>query len=133
MTEKTSPTRGHEHTLEIEATQEEVWKAITEAEELVRWFPLGAETKPGPDGEILYRWGELVGRCRILAWDPPRHLKTGWMEAPEAGQTPVFPTGTTPETARAQVVVDWFLEGHGGKTQLRLVHSGFGAVITSTF
>ena len=117
MAEKSSPTRAHEHALEIEATPQEVWKAITEAEELVRWFPLGAETKPGRDGEILYRWGELVGRCKILEWDPPRHLKTGWMEAP-ADQTPATPS--------AQVVVDWFLEGKGGKTELRLVHSGFG-------
>lgn len=127
MTTKASPTRAHEHVLEIAAPPETVWKTITEAEELVRWFPLGASVKPGEGGEILYRWGELQGRCRILAWQPPRHLKTGWMEAPAPGaKAPDFPR-TTPadEAARAALAVDWFLEAKGGATVLRLVHSGF--------
>jgi len=108
--------RRHEHVLEIAASPEVVWKAITEARELVRWFPLGAETRPGPGGEILYRWGTLEGRCRILSWDPPRHLRTGWMEAP----------GGADPSSRAPLCVDWFLEADGGATRLRLVHSGFG-------
>jgi uncharacterized protein YndB with AHSA1/START domain len=121
--------RAHEHTLDIATSPADVWKAITTAEELVRWFPIGAETRPGLGGEILYQWGELEGRCRILAWDPPRHLRTGWMEAPSpAAQAPDLPRSTpADEAARAALVVDWFLEGHGGMTHLRLVHSGFSA------
>lgn len=120
-----STERSHEHALEIAAPPAAVWKAITAAEELVRWFPLGAETTPGEGGEIVYRWGELIGRCRILAWAPPRHLRTGWMEAPADGPRPEFPrTGETPE--RSALVVDWFLETKDGGTRLRLVHSGFG-------
>jgi uncharacterized protein YndB with AHSA1/START domain len=114
-TESSPSTRAHEHVLEIDAPPEVVWKAITAPEELVRWFPLGAETRPGKGGQILYRWGELVGRCRILEWKPPHHLRTGWMEAPAGGKAPDSP-----------LVVDWHLEARGGKTVLRLVHSGFG-------
>jgi len=127
MTTKSSPTRAHEHVLEIAATPEVVWKTITEADELVRWFPLGAKVRPGKGGEILYRWGELEGRCRILEWQPPRHLGTGWMEAPSAeAKAPDFPRSTTgDEAARAALAVDWYLEGKGGSTVLRLVHSGF--------
>jgi len=115
------------HVLDLAAPPEVVWKTITEAGELVRWFPLGAEARPGKGGEIVYRWGELVGRCRILEWNPPHHLRTGWMEAPAGGKAPDFPrTGPTPEEGRTPLVVDWHLEARGGKTVLRLVHSGFG-------
>ena len=49
------------------------------------------------------------------------------MEAPEGGTAPDFPrTGEPPADARSPVVVDWFLEARGGKTMLRVVHSGFG-------
>jgi uncharacterized protein YndB with AHSA1/START domain len=123
---KTAATRKHEHELDIAATPAEVWKAITSAEELVRWFPTGAKTRPGVGGEILYQWGELEGRCRILAWDPPRHLRTGWMEAPatasEVGAQHGRPAA---EAARAALAVDWFLEARGAMTHVRLVHSGF--------
>jgi uncharacterized protein YndB with AHSA1/START domain len=121
-----SPSRSHEHRLTIEASPEDVWKAITSAEELVRWFPTGAEVRPGLGGEILYQWGELEGRCRILAWEPPKHLCTGWMEAPATAQAPDFPRSTAAhEAARAALAVDWFLERDGKTTRLRLVHSGF--------
>jgi uncharacterized protein YndB with AHSA1/START domain len=124
---RTSDTRGHEHVLDLAAPPAEVWKAITAAEELVRWFPLGASTRPGKGGEIVYRWGELVGRCRILEWSPPQHLRTTWMEAPEGGTAPEFPrTASAKPTERVPVVVDWFLDGRDGGTRLRLVHSGFG-------
>src|SRR5262245_30524750 len=95
MTSESSPTRAHEHVLEIAAAPEAVWKAITEAEELVRWFPQDAKVKPGKGGEIVYCWGGLEGRCRILAWQPPKHLRTGWMEAPTPEtKAPDLPRGT---------------------------------------
>jgi uncharacterized protein YndB with AHSA1/START domain len=125
MSSKPSDTRSHEHALDIHASPADVWRAITEASELVRWFPLGAETTPGAGGEIVYRWGELAGRCRILAWEPTQHLRTTWMEAPAGGSAPEF-TVDAPEAERNAVCVDWFLAGAGGTTKLRVVHSGFG-------
>lgn len=107
-------TRKHEHELEIDASPEEVWKAITQAEELIRWFPLQAEVEPGKGGSMHYGWGDFSGTCEILEWQPPRHLKTSWMQAPST------------EAEASPIVVDWYLEGRGGKTRLRLVHSGFG-------
>ena len=118
-TEREAGTRSHEHELTIDAPPEAVWRAITEAQELVNWFPLDARTEPGPQGSITYTWApDMVGACRILAWDPPRHLRTSWME-PAA-------SGATADPAVRQVAVDWFIEGRGGRTVLRLVHSGFG-------
>lgn len=108
-------TRRHEHVLEIEASPEEVWNAITEPDELTNWFPLGAELKPGAGGQLTYRWDELEGACEIRRWDPPRHLQTTWLE----------PLSEDRQRGR-QLAVDWHIEGEAGRTRLRLVHSGFG-------
>lgn len=115
MSEKPPATRSHEHALEIQASPGDVWKAITDPAEIARWFALAAETRPGQGGEIVYRWGDFAGRCTILAWEPPKHLRTSWMEAP-----------ASPAGQGAALVVDWHIEGQGGTTTLRLVHSGFG-------
>ena len=48
MTAKRKDTRGHSHELEIEASPEAVWKAITDPEELSKWFPISAEATLGP-------------------------------------------------------------------------------------
>ena len=127
MTEsKSSAIRSHTHALDIAAAPDEVWKAITDPKELVQWFPLEASCKPGRGGEIRYQWGELVGICRVQEWQPGKHLRTGWMEMSAEGASADCPRLTeTLMPQRAQLAVDWFLEGHGGKTHLRLVHSGF--------
>ena len=118
--EQRAATRSHEHELEIAAPPDVVWQAITEAAELVNWFPLGAAVDPGEGGSITYRWGEgVVGVSRVLAWQPPRHLRTSWME-------PVLPgAGGADDPQQRLTVVDWHIEGRGGATLLRLVHSGF--------
>ena len=118
-TAMTATARSQEHRLMIAAPPATVWKAITEAEELVRWFPLQAESTPGAGGSLTYGWGpELTGICRIEVWEPPRHLRTSWMEAT------VLESGSAAK--RRQLAVDWFIEGEGGRSMLRLVHSGFG-------
>jgi uncharacterized protein YndB with AHSA1/START domain len=118
MTDVTKPTRGHQHEILIDAPPEAVWAAITEADQLVAWFPLHAAVAPGPGGVVTYDWGGgLAGSNRIETWEPPRRLRTGWVEvmAPE----------TAADEARRTIAVDWLLEGRGGRTALRLVHSGF--------
>lgn len=119
LSEPTTATRSHEHEFEIDAPPEKVWNALTTAEELVHWFPLDAAARPGVGGSITYGWGpEFSGNARILVWEPPQHLRTSWMET-------TLPAELS-EAGRQQVAVDYFLEGKGGKTVLRLVHSGFG-------
>lgn len=110
-------TRSHTHEFEIGADADTVWRAITDARELTRWFPLQAEVTPGAGGVIRYRWGDMEGACRIETWEPGRHLRTAWMAFAN-------PAGSTDEERR-QLAVDWFLDGRGGRTVLRLVHSGF--------
>jgi uncharacterized protein YndB with AHSA1/START domain len=102
--------------MEINAPAEAVWKALTDPKELTKWFPLearvtppSAESKEG--GKIFLSWGpDCAGEAPIVAWELGRHF--AWREA--------------------TALVDWQIEsrgpagaGHGGKTVVRLVQSGF--------
>jgi len=129
---KTDPTRSFETTIELAADPETVWNALTDPTELTRWFPLGARVEPRMGGILQLSWGDAFdGTCRIQEWDPPRHLRTGWMEQPEVDGGTARPEGGSAALIRenreaaAQVAVDYFIEGDKGRTVLRLVHSGF--------
>ena len=51
------PTRSHETSIEIRATPAEIWKTITEAEEIIRWFAPEASVTPGEGGKMFISWG----------------------------------------------------------------------------
>ncbi len=108
-------TRKFEIELEIGADVERVWKALTESAELSNWFPLEANVKPGRGGEITLSWGaDCLGTAPITGWDPPTFLQ--WTEQTSH---PDDVQGTAP------IVVAVHLEAvAGGRTRLRLVHSG---------
>lgn len=43
-----------------------MWRAISDAEELQRWFPLSAEVEPGEGGTVTLAWGpDVAGTGRI--------------------------------------------------------------------
>lgn len=51
-----------------------VWRALTEAEELTRWFPLQARVTPGEGGEIWMSWNghaDRPGSCGGELGRPP--------------------------------------------------------------
>ncbi len=90
----------------IDASPERVWRALTEARELERWFPLEADVQPGVGGTLRMSWGaEYDAEMPILTWDPPHHLRTRW-----------FGQG---------VVTDYRIEAEGGGARIRAVSSGF--------
>lgn len=102
--EETKKERRLEQEIEIAAPIEDVWKALTDANELTRWFPLEARVTPGLGGKIFVSWGPaLEGEAEILAWEPGK--KFAWKD----------PMG----------LVEWTLEARGGKTVVRLLQSGF--------
>lgn len=118
MAEKTAERTAHdragrerviETTLEIAAPVDAVWKAITDARELERWFPLRARVTPGVGGEVFMSWGPpWEGGSRIEVWEEGRRLRTrGFLEHGDRS------------------LVEYTLEARGGRTLLRLVHSGF--------
>ncbi len=126
MSDRTPKERRIETSISIEAPVDAVWKALTDGRELANWFPPYAEVKPGVGGHIRVVWGEKQDwTSPIGAWEPDRHLQVVWCEATPKEQA---------EQARKdgffvpfRIAVDYYLEGKGGKTVLRLVHSGFSS------
>lgn len=123
MTEQ--KTRAFEMTIDLEAATEDVWNAVTKAEELMRWFPLSAKVEPGVGGSMTWGWGDAWnGTVRIDAWDPPRFIRLVDEQA-----RPYDVNGKPLEdgkTAPATVVVEMTIDAGKGGARLRLVHSGFG-------
>jgi len=76
--------RTIEKVLDFEASPDRVWKAITEPEELSKWF--GHETeldlRPGGDGAMTW---DNHGRyaVRVEEVDPPRRLVWSWVHEPD--------------------------------------------------
>jgi uncharacterized protein YndB with AHSA1/START domain len=96
--------RRLEREIEVNASIADVWKALTDANELARWFPLEARVTPGLGGKFFVSWGpDCEGEAEILAWEPEK--KFAWKD----------PMG----------LVEWTLESRGGKTIVRLLQSGF--------
>ncbi|MFM9995828.1 MAG: SRPBCC family protein [Phycisphaerales bacterium] len=111
-----SEQRTLETSIEVRATPAAVWKALTDAEELTRWFPMEARVTPGVGGSIWTSWkDEYEDTARIEVWEPNRRL--------------VLASGIGAAGLPARLTVDYTIEakhGAAGVTVLRLVHSGFG-------
>jgi uncharacterized protein YndB with AHSA1/START domain len=118
-------TRAFEMALDIDASPEDVWGALTEAGELVRWFPMDARVTPGLGGSMVWSWGEgWDWDTRIDGWEPGRRLRLVQEDArPYDSQgRPLAPGEAEP----ARIAMEFTLETNQGKTRLKLVHSGFG-------
>ena len=104
-------TRDVSREIAFAAPVDALWKALTDAEELMRWFPPVATVQPGPGGRLRREWqtGEAIEE-RIDRWLPGEHLRT-------VGLTGAWKGITT----------DYHLTTQGGVTTLRVVSSGFGA------
>lgn len=91
----------------LDADAETVWRAVSEAEELKKWFPLDARVKPGPGGAIWLSWGEGADwETPITIWEPNKHLRTA-------------------DPPPSTMAVDYIIESRAGETVLRIVTSGF--------
>jgi uncharacterized protein YndB with AHSA1/START domain len=121
----TEQTRAFRMSLDLDSTPDEVWRALTEAEEIVRWFSPGAQVTPGVGGTMLWSWGHAEDWVtRIDAWEPGRLLRLVQEDArPYDAQGNQLPPG---EAEPARIAMEFTLDTVQGKTRLRLVHSGFG-------
>jgi uncharacterized protein YndB with AHSA1/START domain len=105
-----------ERTLDLGAAPERVWRAISDSDELARWFGQRADLRP----EVGYEgWMEWDGHGRyamhIVEAEPFRRLAVRWMTEPDQ---PLDPERST--------LVEWDLEPIAdGGTRLHLRESGF--------
>jgi uncharacterized protein YndB with AHSA1/START domain len=117
--------RKFEMAIDLAASPDEVWAALTDPYELVRWFPLQAEVHPGAGGEVRWAWGtQFDWRTRIDAWEPGRRLllhQAAGLPFDLDGR-PIEGSGAEP----AAIAIEFVLERLGSVCRLRVVHSGFG-------
>jgi uncharacterized protein YndB with AHSA1/START domain len=104
-------TRAVTREIALAAPVDAVWKALTDADELTRWFPPLARVTPGVGGRMWRAWpsGEEIEE-RIERWVPEEHLRTSGLTGAWDG-----------------ITTDYYLTTRGGGTVLRVVSSGFGA------
>jgi uncharacterized protein YndB with AHSA1/START domain len=110
-------TRDIELSVELDASPEEVFRAVTDGTEIAKWLAPEARVTPpagGKKGSIWVSWGEgMATEHEIEIFEAPKRMR--------------HPSGKNSET-KAELYADWSIEARaGGKTTLRLVHSGFSA------
>lgn len=67
--------KSHENIVDIKATPEEVFRAVTDPEQIVKWFAPYARVDPRVGGEYDISWDpEMQGGGVISVWDPPKHF-----------------------------------------------------------
>ena len=99
--------------IDIHATLDEVWQALTTGEGIARWFAPYAEVTPGADGSVSIGWDpKEMWEQPITVWEPMRRMQT-------ASEMPTKDGGVV------RLAVDYYLEVTGGRVRVRLVHSGF--------
>jgi hypothetical protein len=107
--------RSHTHEIEIAASAEEVWNAITNPSEIRKWFEEVGELEPREGGTFRF---SMAGdeASRIEVWDPPRRFRVASPPTPAPGG------GGTPEAAAQSF--DYEIESRGNRCILRMTHSG---------
>src|SRR3954468_19021066 len=100
-------------TIDIDATLDEVWQALTTGEGIARWFAPHAAVTPGEGGSVSVGWDpKEMWSQPITVWEPLRRMQTA-SEMPTAAGSMV------------RLAVDYYVETTGGRVRVRLVHSGF--------
>jgi uncharacterized protein YndB with AHSA1/START domain len=104
--------RRLEKHLELDATPEQVWRAIATGPGIAAWFvPHEVEPREGGTVEQDYGGG-FTTRGRVTAWEPGRRFAYGAFEPPADG--------------RPSYAYEFLVEGReGGGAVLRFVQSGF--------
>jgi uncharacterized protein YndB with AHSA1/START domain len=125
MESRKPSTRTLQKRLSIKAPVAAVWKALTDAAELARWFPTSAESDPKPGGAYRFhfesaeapeRSHDRVGQ--FLEVVPPKRVSYTW-------HAPL--TGTAATEGAPETRVEFALVEKAGMTDLVLTHTGFGS------
>ena len=102
--------------LEIRAPRQRVWAALTEPEQLLRWFPTKrAEIDLRPGGDAVLEWDEAVAEAVVDVVEPPGRFAFRWR-----------PAGLGRPFTTVSITLEEL--GDGASTRVRLVESGFASL-----
>lgn len=104
-----------ERQMTFPTSRHEVWAAITEPEQISKWFGVEAELVLRPGGEGSFRWDDVEVRVTVEEVSAPSRFSYRW----EPSQTP---------SGGPTTLVEFELEEIEGGTRLTLVESGFAAL-----
>jgi uncharacterized protein YndB with AHSA1/START domain len=104
-----------ERQMTLRAPRDEVWAAITEPDQISKWFGTEAELDLRPGGEGVFRWDEIEVRVTVEEVTPPARFSYRW----EPSQTP---------SGGPTTLVEFELEEIEGGTRLSLAESGFASL-----
>src|ERR1700693_6125910 len=103
---ETKAVRAHETRVEIDRPTEEVWKAITDAREIARWFAGKMTVEPGVGGFVLAEsCPGMEWKTMIEVWEPNRHLRLT-----ENRDRVVSGSGLEEVSEACRLVEDFYLE-----------------------
>jgi uncharacterized protein YndB with AHSA1/START domain len=108
-------TRTVEHTLTVDAPRDRVFRALTEADELKRWWITDGISEPRAGGHFRFEW-----RMADPAND---HVQEGEYAEVVEGERIVFPWSGVGGDSRVTLSLS---ESNGG-TRVSLVHEGIAA------
>ena len=106
---------SHEFTneaqIEVDATPEQVWDAITTGPGIQSWFMGHTDVVPGPSGTVSTDMGGgYISESQVTAWEPNRRFGYRMPERPDG----------------SFLALEWLIEGRAGaSTVVRSVGSGF--------
>ena len=101
-------------TLEIKASKDQVWSALTDEKELAQWWHEGMKLEPKEGGEFYEPWGKgQVAKGKVMAFEPQKSIRFSWQENTwKPGQISVC---------------EFILNEDNGLTTLIVNHSGWGS------
>src|SRR5690242_7866721 len=107
---RTGVSREDEQEINIQASAEAIWRALTDADELKRWLVESAHVEPTVGGVYRLVFGDgLETDFRIATWQPGERLRL---------------VSQMPTSAAEPVVEEYILEKSGSNIILRVVTSG---------
>lgn len=123
-----SKKRIAEKIIELNVPVDKVWKALTDADEIVKWFSTHAEVKPGAGGSMFLGWSDnYIGENKIEIWKENSHLRAVTVvESTEIKEDETLSEEESSERPNRPLTWDYYLEDKGNSTVLRIVTSGFG-------
>ena len=116
-------TKVVEHSITLNASPDEVYKAISDVDAMSKWFTSRASgaSRVGEKYRFEFEFEDASRNHTMLgeftALDSGEKVGYTWSTVPEEGS----------ETEGGSTLVEYAISGGGGQTRVDLVHSGFGS------